>query len=46
VNDFVLNEFEKASSEALQLEVLGGFLEDDVRLPEEWSANVVERAFF
>jgi pentatricopeptide repeat protein len=46
VNDFVLNEFEKASSEALQLEVLGGFLEDDVRLPEEWSTNVVERAFF
>lgn len=40
VNDFVLNEFERASSEALQLEILGGFLEDGVRLPEEWSRNV------
>eukprot|EP00980_Cylindrotheca_fusiformis_P004687 scaffold992_cov116-Cylindrotheca_fusiformis.AAC.22 len=42
LNEFVLNEFEGAASEALQLEVFGGFLEDDVRLPEEWSRNVVK----
>jgi pentatricopeptide repeat protein len=40
VDEFVLSEFERASSEALQLEVLGGFLADDVRIPEEWSKNV------
>lgn len=39
LNEFVLNEFERAASEALQLEILGGFLDDDVRLPEEWSRN-------
>lgn len=40
VNDFVLNQFERAASESLQLERLGGFLDDDVRLPLEWSMNV------
>lgn len=40
VDEFVLSEFERASSEALQLEILGGFLEDDVRVPDEWSKNV------
>lgn len=39
VDDFVLSEFERASSAALQLEVLGGFLDDDVRIPKEWSKN-------
>jgi len=43
VNDFVLAEFERASSDALQLEVLGGFLDDNVRLPSEWSRNVETR---
>jgi pentatricopeptide repeat protein len=41
-NDFVLQEFERASSETLQLEMLGGFLDDDVRLPKDWGRNVVE----
>ena len=40
VNAFVLMEFERASTEALELELLGGFLEDDVRIPDEWSRNV------
>lgn len=44
LNDFVLKEFERAASEALQLEFLGGFLADDVRLPEEWSRNVVNNS--
>ena len=44
VNDFVLGEFERASSEALQLQLVGGFLEDEVRVPEEWSKNVVSRS--
>jgi len=44
LNDFVLIEFEKAASETLQLETLGGFLEDNVRLPEEWSRNVVNNS--
>ena len=39
VTDFVLKEFERAASEELQLEVLGGFLADGVRVPEEWSIN-------
>lgn len=39
VDDFVLSEFDRASSQALQLEVLGGFLDDDVRIPKEWSKN-------
>lgn len=43
LNDFVLIEFEKAASEALQLEALGGFLEDNVRLPDEWSRNVYQK---
>mmetsp|Transcript_27508 Transcript_27508/g.60524 ORF Transcript_27508/g.60524 Transcript_27508/m.60524 type:complete len:541 (+) Transcript_27508:254-1876(+) len=40
VNDFVLNEFELASSETLQLDVLGGFSVDGVNIPEKWSRNV------
>jgi len=39
VNDFLLNEFVRASSEELQLAILGGFLEDGVRIPEEWGRN-------
>lgn len=39
-DDFVLSEFGRASSEALQLEILGGFLADDVRIPPEWSKNI------
>ena len=42
LTEFVLNEFERAASEELQLEILGGFLEDSVKLPDEWSSNVVE----
>jgi pentatricopeptide repeat protein len=42
LTEFVLNEFEQAASEELQLEVLGGFLEDSVKLPDEWSVNVLE----
>lgn len=41
VDEFVLLEFERASSGALQLEILGGFLDDDVRIPDEWSRNVM-----
>ena len=40
VNNFVLNQFEWASSKALQLEILAGFFKDDVHLPQEWSQNV------
>lgn len=40
VDEFVISEFERASSEELQLEILGGFLEDDIRLPKEWSKNI------
>lgn len=43
LNDFVLVEFERAASETLQLEILGGFLEDNVRLPEEWSRNIQQK---
>ncbi|CAJ1923632.1 unnamed protein product [Cylindrotheca closterium] len=43
LNDFVLIEFEKAASETLQLETLGGFLEDNVKLPEKWSRNVPQQ---
>jgi Pentatricopeptide repeat domain len=41
LNDFVLKEFERAASEELQLQTLGGFLEDGVQLPDGWSSNVV-----
>jgi pentatricopeptide repeat protein len=44
LTDFVLKEFERAASEELQLEVLGGFLADGVRVPQEWSSNT-ERTF-
>ena len=40
VNDFVLKELDRAGSKALQLELLGGLLVDDVKLPNEWSRNV------
>ena len=40
VDEFVLSEFGRASSETLQLEILGGFLEDDIRIPKEWSKNI------
>lgn len=43
VDEFVLSEFERASSQALQLEILGGFLDDDVRIPEEWSKNTYKQ---
>jgi len=42
LSDFVLNEFERSASESLQLETLGGFIDDNVRVPEEWSRNVHE----
>jgi pentatricopeptide repeat protein len=45
LTDFVLKEFEGAASEELQLEVLGGFIADGVRVPEAWSSNTVERTF-
>ena len=32
--------FTKCCQEGLQLQLLGGFLEDGVRLPDAWSANV------
>jgi pentatricopeptide repeat protein len=38
----VLEEFENGASEELQLKVIGGFLEDGVQPPEEWSRNVVD----
>uniref|UniRef100_A0A7R9WT50 Pentacotripeptide-repeat region of PRORP domain-containing protein n=1 Tax=Craspedostauros australis TaxID=1486917 RepID=A0A7R9WT50_9STRA len=40
VSEFVLREFGRSSSEELQLQVLGGFLEDGVRLPKGWTRNV------
>jgi pentatricopeptide repeat protein len=40
LNDFVLSEFERAASDTLQLEILGGFIDDDVRMPQDWSRNV------
>jgi pentatricopeptide repeat protein len=41
LSDNVLAEFENAASEELQLKIIGGFLEDGVQPPEEWSRNVV-----
>ena len=43
VDKVVLSEFERASSAALQLEIIGGFLDDDVRIPEDWSKNVLHQ---
>mmetsp|Transcript_3274 Transcript_3274/g.7771 ORF Transcript_3274/g.7771 Transcript_3274/m.7771 type:complete len:527 (-) Transcript_3274:1566-3146(-) len=40
VSEFVLDEFEAATTEATQLEVLGGFSVDGVSIPESWSRNV------
>jgi tetratricopeptide (TPR) repeat protein len=42
LSDYVLQEFEMAASDELQLRVIGGFLEDGVRPPADWSRNVVE----
>ena len=42
VNDYVLNQFELATSEGVQLEVLGGFSVDGASIPDGWSRNVVE----
>ena len=41
VSEFVLDEFEAATTEAIQLEVLGGFGVDGGSVPESWSRNVV-----
>jgi len=42
VNDYVLNQFELATSEGVQLEVLGGFSVDGASIPDSWSRNVVD----
>jgi pentatricopeptide repeat protein len=41
LSDNALAEFENAASEELQLKIIGGFLEDGVQPPAEWSRNVV-----
>jgi pentatricopeptide repeat protein len=41
LSDNALTEFENAASEELQLKIIGGFLEDGVQPPAEWSRNVV-----
>jgi hypothetical protein len=43
VNKAVLKQFQRAASEQVVLKTLGGFLEDGIQLPMEWSQNVVER---
>jgi hypothetical protein len=40
VNDYVLEQLQRAASDTLVLRLLGGFLEDGVTLPAAWSANV------
>eukprot|EP00536_Pseudo-nitzschia_multiseries_P009406 jgi/Psemu1/306490/fgenesh1_kg.261_\ len=40
VNNFVLNEFGRASSESLRLELLGESSTDDATIPEQWSRSV------
>mmetsp|Transcript_31668 Transcript_31668/g.35462 ORF Transcript_31668/g.35462 Transcript_31668/m.35462 type:complete len:597 (-) Transcript_31668:114-1904(-) len=40
-NEFVLNEFGKVASEPLQLEILGGYSVDGVRIPKSWCDNIV-----
>jgi len=42
-SEYVLKVFEKAASAELQLKILGGFLEDGVQPPAEWSRNVVDK---
>lgn len=44
LNDYVLKEFKNAASEALQLKILGGFLEDGVHIPDEWSRNAESKS--
>jgi pentatricopeptide repeat protein len=41
ISDYVLEQFERAASEQLQLKVLGGFLVDGVETPAAWRQNVV-----
>lgn len=43
VNAYVLEQLERAASDELVLKLLGGFFEDGVEPPAEWSANVVGR---
>jgi hypothetical protein len=43
VNDYVLEQLERAASGKLLLQLLGGFLEDGVQLPADWSRNVIVR---
>lgn len=43
VNDFVLEQLERAASDELVLKLLGGFFEDGVEPPAEWSRNVLEQ---
>ena len=42
LNEFVLIELKGAASQELQLKMFGGFLEDGIKLPDEWSRNTVE----
>ena len=42
LNQFVTIELQGAASQELQLKMFGGFLEDGVKLPDEWSRNIVE----
>jgi pentatricopeptide repeat protein len=42
VNDYVLNQFELATSEGVQLEILGGFSVDGASIPDSWSRSVVD----
>lgn len=39
LNDYVLRAFKSAGSDELQLRLVGGFLEDGVRPPDEWRRN-------
>jgi hypothetical protein len=44
VGDFVVNELEMLLSGSMQLELLGGFIEDGVRIKKEWRRNVHSRS--
>jgi hypothetical protein len=41
--DFILQDFRHMASDELQLKVLGGFFEDGVKIPDEWSRNVIAK---
>lgn len=43
VNNAVLKQFQRTASEQLVLKTFGGFLEDGIHFPLEWSQNVVQR---